>query len=213
MTSKGWSANLLFVYDTNRFSHDVAQFVLQYSSKYEMSHSLTKPTNWFVWPAKTRSAWASAQSDQRLRSALSGKLRMQCFFVRTAKTLIRQGSNVILLVLSGGGSNDDVLWVLWHRYNVLLFLPCMFLWNCRVPHLYLGVAFNPGLVGERDVVSVIIPHEQTQSNRVWTQSNRVWTDSIKPSLNRLNQNESVVFKIWTLSFRRISFQIIWAASW
>ena len=32
-----------------------------------------------------------AQSDQRLRCALSGKLRTQAFFMRTAKTLIRLG--------------------------------------------------------------------------------------------------------------------------
>ena len=40
---------------------------------------------------RLRSAWASAQSDQSLFCALNGKLRAQCFFRRTAKTLIRLG--------------------------------------------------------------------------------------------------------------------------
>ena len=44
-----------------------------------------------VRPAKTRSAWASAQSDQSLRCALNGYLRTQCFFMRTAKILIKLG--------------------------------------------------------------------------------------------------------------------------
>ena len=34
--------------------------------KYCMSRRMTKPTKWPVCPAKTRSAWASAQSDQSL---------------------------------------------------------------------------------------------------------------------------------------------------
>ena len=37
------------------------------------------------------SAWASAQSDQSLRSELSGLLRTQAFFMRIAKGLIRLG--------------------------------------------------------------------------------------------------------------------------
>ena len=28
---------------------------------------MTKPTKWYVCPVKTKSAWASAQSDQSLR--------------------------------------------------------------------------------------------------------------------------------------------------
>ena len=61
------------------------------------------------------SSWASAQSDQSLHSALLGYLSIQCFFMRTAKTLIRLGAcpgwsessldaHAILLVLSWGGS-------------------------------------------------------------------------------------------------------------
>ena len=60
---------------------------------------------------RLRSVWASAQSDQSLRSQLSGKLRTQGFFMQTGKTLIRLdgcpgwsesslGAQVILLVLS-----------------------------------------------------------------------------------------------------------------
>ena len=40
---------------------------------------------------RLRSAWASAQSDQSLCCALNGYLRAQCFFMRTANTLIRLG--------------------------------------------------------------------------------------------------------------------------
>ena len=40
---------------------------------------------------RLRSAWASAQSDQSLRYTLSWWLRTHAFFMRTAKTLIRQG--------------------------------------------------------------------------------------------------------------------------
>ena len=66
-------------------------------------------------PSELRSAWASAQSDQCLRFELSGKLRTQAFFMRTAKTQIRLGgctgwsesslgAHAVLLVLSWGGS-------------------------------------------------------------------------------------------------------------
>ena len=64
------------------------------------SLSLSGKNNWATsWqnqqndcaPSEDRSAWASAQSDQSLRCALNGQLRTQCFFMRTAKTLIRLG--------------------------------------------------------------------------------------------------------------------------
>ena len=71
---------------------------------------------------RLRSAWASAQSDQSLHCALNRQLRAKCFFMRTAKTLdqIRLGrcpgwsesslgAQVILLVLSCGGSFTDRL--------------------------------------------------------------------------------------------------------
>ena len=69
---------------------------------------------------RLRSAWASAQSDQSLCSAINGLLRTQCFFMQIAKTLIRLsgctgwsesllGTKVILLVLSCGGSNEPYL--------------------------------------------------------------------------------------------------------
>ena len=67
-------------------------------------------------PSKDRSAWASTQSDQSHCCALSGKLRTQAFFMRTAKTdltgwmhrLIESwlGAHGILLVLTCGGSLD-----------------------------------------------------------------------------------------------------------
>ena len=56
---------------------------------YNMSHDMTKPTKWVCAQRRLRSAWASAQSDQSLRCALSGLLRTPCFFMRTAKPLIR----------------------------------------------------------------------------------------------------------------------------
>ena len=52
------------------------------------------------------------------------------------------------------------------------------------------VALNPGLGGVRDV-----------------------TSTIDISLmNRLNQTESAIFKLWMLYFQRIPFQIIWFRS-
>ena len=54
-----------------------------------MSRDMTKPTK--CAQRRFRSAWASAQSEQSLRCALSGLLRTQTFFMRTAKTLIRLG--------------------------------------------------------------------------------------------------------------------------
>ena len=60
---------------------------------------------------RRRSAWASAQSDQSLRCALS-------FFMRTANTLIRLGA--ILLILSWDGSYipsfyNNVINLYWFR--------------------------------------------------------------------------------------------------
>ena len=52
---------------------------------------VTKPTKWLCAQRRLRSAWASTQSDQIPRCALSAYLRSQDFFMRTAKTLIRLG--------------------------------------------------------------------------------------------------------------------------
>ena len=52
---------------------------------------MTKPTKWVCTWRSPRSAWASTQSDQVLHCALNGQLRIQCFFMRTAKTLIMGG--------------------------------------------------------------------------------------------------------------------------
>ena len=66
-----------------------------------MSRDMTKSTKWVCAQRRLKSAWASAQSDQSLhcgcqavlslRFALTGKLKTQSFFMRTAKTLIRLG--------------------------------------------------------------------------------------------------------------------------
>ena len=57
----------------------------------EMSRDMTKPAKLLCAQRRLRSPWASAQSDQSLRCALSGQLRTQGSFMRTAKTLIRLG--------------------------------------------------------------------------------------------------------------------------
>ena len=51
-----------------------------------LSRLMTKWTKWLCAQRRLRSAWASAQSGQSLRCALSGWLRTQAFFVRMAKT-------------------------------------------------------------------------------------------------------------------------------
>ena len=84
--------------------------------RYEPFHD--KPTKWLCAQGKLRSAWACAQSDQSLRFVLTGWLRTQAFFMRTAKTLIRLGrcpgwsesslgAHAILLGLLWGGSYVD----------------------------------------------------------------------------------------------------------
>ena len=60
---------------------------------------MTKPTNWYVHPAKTQislggqrrlsSAWASAQSDQSLRCPHEESLSPLLPIERTANTLTR----------------------------------------------------------------------------------------------------------------------------
>ena len=65
---------------------------------------------------RLRSAWASVQSAQSFRRALNGQSRTQAFFMRTAKTLIRLGTETILLVLPCGGSNFD--WVIFPSFLV-----------------------------------------------------------------------------------------------
>ena len=74
-----------------------------------LSRLVTKPAKWQYAQRRLRSAWASAQSDQRLRFALNGWLRIQAFFMRTTKTLIRliwvfAWRTTTLLLLSWGGS-------------------------------------------------------------------------------------------------------------
>ena len=56
-----------------------------------ISRNMTIPTLWPVRQAKTRSAWASAQSDQSLRCVLNGKIRTHGSLMWTAKSLIRVG--------------------------------------------------------------------------------------------------------------------------
>ena len=96
--------------------------LIQYPKKIRIYWSLLVSVSKTIWAAawqnqqntlcaKRISAWASTQCDQSLRSALYGESRTQCFFMRTAKTLIRLGgcpgwsesslgAQVILLVLS-----------------------------------------------------------------------------------------------------------------
>ena len=92
----------------------------------QKSRDMIKQTKWLCAQRILRSAWPSAQSDQSLHCALSGQLRTQTFFMRTAKTLIRLGgcpgcsepslgAHAILLVLSWGGSKIDGVFVSHHR--------------------------------------------------------------------------------------------------
>ena len=100
---------------------------------------------------RLRSAWASVQSDESLRSALNGQLRAQCFFMRPTKTLIRLGrcsgwsesllgAKVILLVLSWGGSYQlwasPCYWKWVNNLTVVTFHPqylCTCQWFCLSP--------------------------------------------------------------------------------
>ena len=61
------------------------------ASYFYMSHDMTKPTKRLCAQRRLRLVWACAQSGQSLRCALNGSLRIQAFFMRTAKTLIRLG--------------------------------------------------------------------------------------------------------------------------
>ena len=88
----------------------------------QISRLISKPTKWSVHPAKTqismgiaqrrlRSAWASAQSDQSSLPTWRN-IGSSATHWATAKTLIRLcwsesllGAQIILLVLSWGGSN------------------------------------------------------------------------------------------------------------
>ena len=113
-----------------------------------MSRLMAKPTKWSVAQRRLRSTWASAQSDQSLHSALNGWLRTQCFFMRTATTLIRLGgypdwlesslgAQISLLVLSWGGSNLFV----WACFTMQ---PAWVM--CDITELYLGI-FNTCRLG------------------------------------------------------------------
>ena len=57
--------------------------------------------NYLCAQRKHRSACASAKSYQRLRCALKGKLRTQCFFRRTAKTDQTARMSMLLWVIVG----------------------------------------------------------------------------------------------------------------
>ena len=76
---------------------------------------MTNPTKWHVRPAKTQISLGIRPVWSEYRCALSGYVRTQAFFIRTAKTLIRLGrctgwsesslgAHAIMLVLSWGGS-------------------------------------------------------------------------------------------------------------
>ena len=61
--------------------------------------------------AKTQISLASAQSDQSLRCALNGQLKVQGFFMRTVKTLIRRRMPRLIWVFAGG----TVIWLVCHE--------------------------------------------------------------------------------------------------
>ena len=74
---------------------------------------MTKPTRWLCAQWRLRSAWASAQSDQSLRCALSEKLRTQAFFKRTAKTDQTGGMPRLIWVFAGRTCTDSEDWSDW----------------------------------------------------------------------------------------------------
>ena len=73
-----------------------------FNMKIEPRHDKTKKD--LCAQRKLRSAWASAQSDQCQRCPPEAKVGPVLPTERTAKTLIRLGTIVILMVLSWGGS-------------------------------------------------------------------------------------------------------------
>ena len=60
-------------------------------SESKSSRLMTKPSKWLCAQRRLRSAWASAQSDQRLRYPHEESLGPLLPIERTAKTLIRLG--------------------------------------------------------------------------------------------------------------------------
>ena len=92
----------------------VKQMIQKFGLIPDLSCLMTKPAKWLCTQRRLRSAWASAQSVQSLHYAFSGKLRIQPFFMRTAKTdqtgrmprliWVFTGRTATLLGLSWGGS-------------------------------------------------------------------------------------------------------------
>ena len=76
----------------------------------DLSHNMTKPTEWVCTQRRLRSAWASTQSEQSLRCPLEETLGPKLPIERTAKTdqtgliSVFTGCSVTLLVLSCRGS-------------------------------------------------------------------------------------------------------------
>ena len=76
---------------SNDFDQSIWRRSFWYHSKINQNWAATwktTTTKWVCAQRRLRSSWGSAQSDQSLRCALIGWLRAQCFFIRTAKTLI-----------------------------------------------------------------------------------------------------------------------------
>ena len=77
----------------------------RYWGKQHLSHSMRKTEkNHMCAQGRLKSARASAQPHQSLRCVFNGKLMINGFFMRTVKTMIGLGGQVILLVLSCSGS-------------------------------------------------------------------------------------------------------------
>ena len=93
-----------------------------YANKNEPQHDKTNKMT--VHPAITQISLGSAQPDQSFHCALNEKLRIQGFFMRTAKTRISLGScpgwsesslgtHIILLILSCCGSDVHAIDQTW----------------------------------------------------------------------------------------------------
>ena len=111
ITAKRWNRN----YSTGICNCFIQ--VIEKTSHPNLSRDIIKPTKWLCAQWRLRSAWASAKPDQSHRCVLNGYLRIQPFFMQTAKTdqtgqmprLICgfAGRTVILLVLTCRGSFAD----------------------------------------------------------------------------------------------------------
>ena len=106
-----------------------------YSTQQVLDNMSRDMTKWVCTQRRLRSAWAPAQSDQRLCCGLNGQLRTQTFFMRTAKT-------------NQTGRMPKLIWVFTGRTAILLVchvVAHMYTWNLDVyaPTYKIYMYFHP----------------------------------------------------------------------